>query len=1193
MLVKEYRIPLPLTVEEYRIAQLYMIAKKSRQETTSHSAAATEEKSGVEILVNEPYSNGPGPANDGNGCGQFTHKVYHIGSHLPGWFKALLPKSALTVEEKAWNAYPYTKTVFSCPFVEKFSLEIETYYTPDGGEQENVFNLKGSDLSGRVTDLIDVVKDQQQNYVPEEDPTVFVSEKTARGPLDENWLEEYSAACVGKKMPTADGRAIMCAYKLCKVEFRYWGMQAKIEQFIHNMALRNTMLRAHRQAWVWQDEWYGLTMDDIRAIERQTAEELKKKMRGEVDAEEDEEALQDEEALRSLQSIESSQMDAPNIIPRGSEMVSRRSLCNSDEGDSEGRRREAREGSHSHLESLLGENGSDDEFYDCPEDPEDLRSLTKWNSNELVGEETFEESRTAPVRQGSLEPEFLGTREPPRRALSQHATGSRPLSHPTIGVPKRLSYISSLWNTDICREAQEFEPACPTSILILVVHGGSVLDGDTDLAVRKSDVTTFRGAFESVIRQHFPALVGRLVIKCVPCPSICSTALASVTSMSPYSFDRSAEVSNERLPVHCLPLLATASPSYFKSVDQVIVAANRVYQDFLGSEDGSGFSGQVCLIGDSVGSILSYDALCRKVRRTSEGSGGDADHLRRSVSPHIVEDHLAASSIGEDNHALQFEVSDFFIFGSALGLVLAHRRLSAPLSNLPTPSCGQVYNLFHPSNPVTTRLEPLLSAQFSRLAPVNVPRYRQYPTGDGTVPGLVEVIQANPLLFNEPSWTTGRGRRSSNESVQSGIFDTQQMQAVTSLRAKWWGSKRLDYALYCPEGLANFPTNSLPHLFHSSYWESTDVIAFILRQLISPENSLPHTGESLPETGRMFTPNQPREKWLKKRTSIKVRNRAANHRANDVIVLEGRDQLIQGRFSYGPLDMAALSSELVDVHIMKEPPSGEWTFLTTETTDRNGRVQCSLAQKDAMGYGVYPVKMVVRGDHTSLDLHIAVLPPKTEVVVFSIDGSFTASVSVTGKDPKVRPSSVDVVRHWQDLGYLIIYVTGRPCMQLQKVVSWLSMHNFPHGLVSFADGFNVDPLRHKTEFLRGLQQDHQVVLAAGYGSSKDISVYSSLGIQPSNIHIVGKVSKKQMASCNPLTEGYAAHLTKISSPGGSVPAQGNARMVIPRTCFGLPGQFQHQPVPLRHRTQLSLRTNSKKYNSAPPSAAPSSATFMS
>jgi hypothetical protein len=52
------------------------------------------------------------------------------------------------------------------------------------------------------------------------------------------------------------------------------------------------------------------------------------------------------------------------------------------------------------------------------------------------------------------------------------------------------------------------------------------------------------------------------------------------------------------------------------------------------------------------------------------------------------------------------------------------------------------------------------------------------------------------------------------------------------LKPKWWGSRRIDYALYCPEGIANFPTNSLPHLFHSSYWESADVISFMLRQLV-------------------------------------------------------------------------------------------------------------------------------------------------------------------------------------------------------------------------------------------------------------------------------------------------------------------------------------------------------------------------
>lgn len=125
MLIKEYRIPLPLTVEEYRIAQLYMIAKKSREESKVRDISFRIQNllitylfikgtdSGVEILINEPYTDGPG------GNGQFTHKIYHVGSHLPGWFKSLLPKSALTVEEEAWNAYPYTKTRFKCPFVEK------------------------------------------------------------------------------------------------------------------------------------------------------------------------------------------------------------------------------------------------------------------------------------------------------------------------------------------------------------------------------------------------------------------------------------------------------------------------------------------------------------------------------------------------------------------------------------------------------------------------------------------------------------------------------------------------------------------------------------------------------------------------------------------------------------------------------------------------------------------------------------------------------------------------------------------------------------------------------------------------------------------------------------------------------------------------------------------------------------------
>lgn len=41
-------------------------------------------------------------------------------------------------------------------------------------------------------------------------------------------------------------------------------------------------------------------------------------------------------------------------------------------------------------------------------------------------------------------------------------------------------------------------------------------------------------------------------------------------------------------------------------------------------------------------------------------------------------------------------------------------------------------------------------------------------------------------------------------------------------------------------------------------------------------------------------------------------------------------------------------------------------------------------------------------------------------------------------------------------------------MQQQTVVSWLSQHNFPHGLVSFADGLSRDPLAHKAAYLNKL-----------------------------------------------------------------------------------------------------------------------------
>ncbi|XP_055080032.1 membrane-associated phosphatidylinositol transfer protein 2-like isoform X2 [Periophthalmus magnuspinnatus] len=1288
MLIKEYRIPMPMSVEEYRIAQLYMIQKKSREESCG-------EGSGVEILENKPYTDGPG------GTGQYTHKVYHIGMHIPSWFRSILPKAALRVEEESWNAYPYTRTRYTCPFVEKFSIDIETYYKPDTGNQADVFNMSATEKRQRSIDPIDIVTDPiaAHEYKVEEDPRLYKSTKTQRGPLRDDWIEEYNNN--PGKTP------IMCAYKLCKVEFRYWGMQSKIERFIHDVGLRKVMVRAHRQAWCWQDEWYGLTMEDIRQLELETQLALARKMAQFCQAEEAIEANggatspdKEQEAKEAISSIEAEEVvvgSGDTLQPRGvltkQWSTSSRSSRSSKRGVSPSR--------HSlsewRMQSIArdSDDSSDEEFFDAHEDLSDgeevfPKEITKWNSNDLMDKMEAVDTEDAP---GELFQEMSVDYE---RTISE----------------ERLDEESS---------SQQCLQPSKVHVLILVLHGGNILDtGGGEQSSKQADVNTISTAFDAVMRVHYPAALGRIAIRLVPCPPICAEAFNLVSNLSPYSYDEGClSSSQDHIPLAALPLLATSSPLYQDAVSTVIARANQVYGEFLKSLDGAAFSGQVCLIGDCVGGILGFDALCssnqtvnesqNSSRRGSVVSVQDQDLLSPGIivncgssSPTLEGSrHLSRSNIdiprtstGEEKKPLarkrsdsstyeldtikqhqaflsslhssvlrsdgvsrrsssstmldgaalgkfDFEVTDFFLFGSPLGLVLALRKTVIPVLDVAQlrPACQQVYNLFHPADPSASRLEPLLEKKFHLLPPFNVPRYQRFPLGDGNSALLVETVQSHaPLLLDSGpslslrcpetisetcipvpvlSWQDGllkatpttlesdvvqshggvfmdssypsspitgplsRGQRRASEvsiaSQVSGMADSYTATNIANIAARWWGTKRLDFALYCPDALTAFPTVALPHLFHASYWESTDVVSFLLRQVMRHENSsiLELDGKEVSE----FTPSKPREKWLRKRTHVKIRNVTANHRMNDAVFPEDSPQMLSGRFMYGPLDMVTLAGEKVDLHIMTQPPSGEWVYYSTEVTNSSGRVSFNIPDDKRLGIGVYPVKMVVRGDHTFADSYLTVVPRGTEFVVFSIDGSFAASVSIMGSDPKVRAGAVDVVRHWQDIGYMIIYVTGRPDMQKQRVVAWLSQHNFPHGIVSFCDGLVHDPLRHKANFLKALTETRMKIIA-GYGSTKDISVYSSIGLPPSHIYIVGRPTKKMQQQCQFITEGYAAHLSQLEySHRSRPPKSSSTRMVLRKSSFGLGANSEF----LRKRNHL-LRTISSQPAPTSPTA---------
>mmetsp|Transcript_6335 Transcript_6335/g.11436 ORF Transcript_6335/g.11436 Transcript_6335/m.11436 type:complete len:280 (+) Transcript_6335:505-1344(+) len=262
MKVVEYRLVLPLTTEEYHLAQLYMVSKASREETGGGE--------GVEIVKNQPYIDNPHKLPPG----QYTEKIFHLRSKVPSFIAAIIPASAMSLVEYSWNAFPKCLTVYEHTYSgEKFHLSVETMHLDDNGHNPNANNLSPEELKVRHVEMLNIAdKANGVAMVKGEDPTVFHSKKTGRGPLDKNFA--YNS------------QPIMCAYKVVRLNFKVFGLQKKVEDWGHRYGIRNPFIHYHRKLFCWIDEWYGLTLEDIRAMEVDTQRITMNKLHEEVKEEE-------------------------------------------------------------------------------------------------------------------------------------------------------------------------------------------------------------------------------------------------------------------------------------------------------------------------------------------------------------------------------------------------------------------------------------------------------------------------------------------------------------------------------------------------------------------------------------------------------------------------------------------------------------------------------------------------------------------------------------------------------------------------------------------------------------------------------------------------------------------------------------------------------------------------------------------
>ncbi|XP_069551876.1 cytoplasmic phosphatidylinositol transfer protein 1b isoform X1 [Brachyistius frenatus] len=249
MLMKEYRICMPLTVDEYRIGQLYMISK--------HSCEQSGGGEGVEVVRNES------DIHPQHGRGQLTEKRIYLNSKLPSWAKAFLPR-IFYVTEKAWNFYPYTITGVNVSFFPKFSIRIETRFENNNGNNDNVFG--DTPTPADSVSFLDILSDPipEKHYVKSEDLSLWQSSKTDRGPLEKGWRDDH--------------RPVMCSYKRVQCSFEVYGFQTRTEEFIHR-SIQDILVVGHRQAVAWLDEWHGLSLEEVREYERAMQEKTNSKVK--------------------------------------------------------------------------------------------------------------------------------------------------------------------------------------------------------------------------------------------------------------------------------------------------------------------------------------------------------------------------------------------------------------------------------------------------------------------------------------------------------------------------------------------------------------------------------------------------------------------------------------------------------------------------------------------------------------------------------------------------------------------------------------------------------------------------------------------------------------------------------------------------------------------------------------------------
>ncbi|GKV09233.1 hypothetical protein SLEP1_g20768 [Rubroshorea leprosula] len=269
-----------------------------------------------------------------------------------------------------------------------------------------------------------------------------------------------------------------------------------------------------------------------------------------------------------------------------------------------------------------------------------------------------------------------------------------------------------------------------------------------------------------------------------------------------------------------------------------------------------------CKYGDTENKELISTSLQKPVSQRNEGKlQPELDHRLESHTPYIRYTKL------------EFKVDTFFAVGSPLGVFLALRNIRLGIGkgqeywdeeniSEEMPDCRQMFNIFHPFDPVAYRIEPIVCKEYTEKRPVIIPYHKggkrlhigfQEFTED--LGARSQAIRDHLKVIRNKILSLCQSKN--GDDVEDGVENSEEKEERS------YGSLMMERLTGSEEGridhMLQDKTFEHPYLqaigAHTNYWRDNDTALFILKHLYrdipedpdSPEESI--RGSSKDETG--------------------------------------------------------------------------------------------------------------------------------------------------------------------------------------------------------------------------------------------------------------------------------------------------------------------------------------------------------